>query len=98
MTGFWTIDLLCLLMILLSAVLVLTLRNRVASVLALSGLGTGLGLLFVVLAAPDVAHAEIIVGTIATPTLYLIAISKLRADVPESGELGEPAATDEPAS
>lgn len=95
MTGFWIVDYLCLVVILVSAVLVVISRNRVASVVALSAMGTTLALLFVVLAAPDVAHAEIVVGAIALPTLYLIAISKVRADVRERGELGEPSAADE---
>lgn len=95
MTGFWIIDLLCLAVILASAVLVVWLRNRIASVIALSALGTALALLFVVLGAPDVAHAEVVVGSIATPVLYLIAISKLRTQVHQQGEYGEPAAHDE---
>jgi uncharacterized MnhB-related membrane protein len=45
--------------------------------------------LFLVLAAPDVAQAEVVVGTIALPVLYLIAIGKLRTDVPDRGGLGE---------
>lgn len=95
MTGFWLIDLLCLVVILLGGVLVLTLRNRIGSVVALSALGTTLALLFVVLGAPDVGHAEIVVGAIATPTLYLIAISKVRGEVSDQGELGEPMAADD---
>jgi len=95
MTGLWIIDLLCLLVILTSAVLVVTLHNRIASVITLSAMGTTLGLLFVVLGAPDVAHAEIVVGSIATPVLYLIAISKVRADIPADQEFGEPAASDD---
>lgn len=95
MTGFWIIDLLCLAVIVFSAVLVVSLRNRVAAVIALSAMGTTLALLFVVLNAPDVAHAEVVVGSIATPVLYLIAISKIRADVRQQGEYGESAAEDD---
>lgn len=94
MTGFWIIDLLCLAVILASAVLVVSLRNRIASVIALSAMGTTLGLLFVVLNAPDVAHAEIVVGSIATPVLYLIAVSKIRTDVPEQEASNESVAGD----
>jgi energy-converting hydrogenase B subunit D len=94
MTGFWILDLLCLLVILLCALLTVALRNRIASVLALSGLGTVQALLFVVLNAPDVAHAEIVVGSIAVPVLYLIAISKIRTDVHQQGEFGESATED----
>jgi uncharacterized MnhB-related membrane protein len=42
-----------------------------------------------VLAAPDDAQSEIVVGAIALPVLYLIAIGKVRADVRDRGELGE---------
>ncbi|HEX4726172.1 MAG TPA: DUF4040 domain-containing protein [Jatrophihabitans sp.] len=94
MTGFWIIDLLCLLVIVLCAGLTVRLRNRIASVLALSGLGSAQALLFVVLNAPDVAQAEVVVGSIAVPVLYLVAISKIRTDVHEQGEFGEPAAED----
>ena len=95
MTGFWIVDLLCLAVILAGAVLVVWLRNRIASVIALSTMGTALSLLFVVLGAPDVAHAEVVVGSIATPVLYLIAISKLRTEVHQQGEYGETGAEDE---
>ena len=94
MTGFWIIDLLCLLVIVLCAGLTVRLRNRIASVLALSGLGSAQALLFVVLNAPDVAQAEVVVGSIAVPVLYLVAISKIRTDVHQQGEFGEPAAED----
>jgi hypothetical protein len=59
--------------------------------MALSLVGVCLALLFVVLGAPDDAHAEVMVGAIALPTLYLLAIGKTRADVEDTGELGEPA-------
>ena len=48
-----------------------------------------LSLLFVVLGCPDDAHSEVVVGAIALPTLYLIAIGKVRTDVADQGELGE---------
>lgn len=85
----WLLDYLCLAAILASAALVVLLRNLNGSVMALSALGTVLALLFVVLAAPDVAQSEIVVGAIALPVLYLIAIGKIRADVRDRGELGE---------
>ncbi|MGH2850031.1 MAG: Na(+)/H(+) antiporter subunit B, partial [Solirubrobacteraceae bacterium] len=80
---------LCLALVLGCGVLVIVLRNVSGSVMALSAMGTVLSVLFVVLAAPDVAHAEVIVGAIALPVLYLIAIGKARTDVPDRGELGE---------
>jgi uncharacterized MnhB-related membrane protein len=87
-TWFWVLDLLCLAWILAGAVLVVTLRNLVGAVLALSTMGTAMTLLFVVLGAPDVAHAEVVVGAIALPVLYLVAIGKCRTVV-EGDEVGE---------
>lgn len=89
MIGFWVLDCLCLAGILAAAVLVVRLRNLPGAAMALSALGILLSLLFVVLGAPDDAHAEVVVGAIALPALYLIAIGKTRADVPDRGELGE---------
>ncbi|HEY7172197.1 MAG TPA: DUF4040 domain-containing protein [Vicinamibacterales bacterium] len=89
MTLFWILDYLCLAALLASAVLVVTLRNLNGAVMALSGVGTVLALLFVVLGAPDVAQSEVVVGAIALPVLYLIAIGKIRTDVRDKGDLGE---------
>jgi energy-converting hydrogenase B subunit D len=87
---FWALDYACLAAIVAAAVLVVRVRNLAGAVMALSALGTVLSVLFVVLGAPDDAHAEVVVGAIALPTLYLIAIGKSRTDVPDDGELGEP--------
>lgn len=95
MTGFWILDFLCLAGVLSAAILVLKLRNLNGAVMALSAVGTILSLLFVVLGAPDDAHSEVVVGAIALPTLYLIAIGKARTDVPDRGELGESSERDE---
>ena len=89
MNGFWALDYLCLAGILAAAVMVVRLGNLNGAVMALSAVGTLLSLLFVVLGAPDDAHSEVVVGAIALPTLYLIAIGKARTDVPDRGELGE---------
>ncbi len=89
MTAFWALDLLCLAAILTAAVLVVRLENLNASVMALSAVGTVLALLFVVLDAPDVAHSQVIVGTIALPVLFLLAIGKTRLVVQDASELGE---------
>jgi hypothetical protein len=43
----------------------------------------------VVLGAPDVAHSEVVVGAIALPVLYLVAIGKARTDVTDRPELDE---------
>ena len=89
MAGFWILDYLVLAGILACAVLVLRLRNLNGATMALSGAGTLLTVLFVVLGAPDDAHAEVVVGAIALPVLYLLAIGKTRTDVTDTGELGE---------
>lgn len=89
MTVFWVMDYLVLALILACAVLVLRLRNLNGAVMALSGVGAFLSLLFVVLGAPDDAHSEIVVGAIALPVLYLVAIGKARTVVRDSGELDE---------
>jgi energy-converting hydrogenase B subunit D len=88
-TGFWILDYLCLAVVLACAAMVVLLPNLTGAVMALSGVGTVLSVLFVVLGAPDVAHAEVVVGAIALPVLYLIALGKLRTEVPDEGELGE---------
>jgi uncharacterized MnhB-related membrane protein len=89
MVGFWILDYLLLAGILACAVLVLRLRNLNGATMALSGVATLLTVLFVVLGAPDDAHAEVVVGAIALPVLYLLAIGKTRTDVADTGELGE---------
>lgn len=89
MNGFWALDYVCLALVLGAAVLVIRLRNLNGAVMALSAVGTVLSLLFVVLGAPDDALSEVVVGTIALPTLYLIAIGKVRTDVADTGDLGE---------
>jgi uncharacterized MnhB-related membrane protein len=94
-TSFWIIDYLCLAGLLVCGALVVALRNLNASVIALSGLGTLLTVVFVVLGAPDVAHAEIVVGAIVLPTLYLVAIAKVRAQMSRQTELGEEGASDD---
>jgi uncharacterized MnhB-related membrane protein len=89
---FWAIDYACLAAILVAAVAVVRMENLNGAVMALSAAGTVLSLLFVVLGAPDDAHAEVVVGTIALPTLYLLAIGKIRAavgDADEADDLGE---------
>ncbi|HEY2791015.1 MAG TPA: DUF4040 domain-containing protein [Micromonosporaceae bacterium] len=86
---FWVIDYATLALVLTAAITVVRLRNLGGAVMALSALGLGLSLLFVVLGAPDDAHAEIVVGAIALPTFYLIALGKIRTAVANEPELGE---------
>lgn len=89
MTSFWALDYMCLALVAASATLVVFLRSLTGSVMALSAMGTVLGALFVILAAPDVALAAVVVGAIAQPVLYLIAIGKIRTDVIDRGDFGE---------
>jgi uncharacterized MnhB-related membrane protein len=93
---FWAIDYACLALVLTAAVVVIRLRNLGGAVMALSAMGTVLALLFVVLGAPDDAHAQIVVGSIALPTLYLIAIGKARTEIVNEPELGEQDDADQP--
>ncbi len=86
---FWVIDYVNLALIIAAAATVVRLRNLNGAVMALSAMGTLLGLLFIVLGAPDDAHAEIVVGAIALPTIFLIAIGKIRPHVLDEPELGE---------
>lgn len=86
---FWLLDYLGLAAVITCGALVVLLPNLSSAVMALSAMGTVLCVLFVVLAAPDVAQAEVVVGAIALPVLYLVAIGKIRTDVPDRGELGE---------
>lgn len=86
---FWAIDYACLAVILACGVIVVVVRNLNSAVMALSALGTILTVLFVVLGAPDDAHAEVVVGAIALPTIYLVAIGKVRGDVEDQPTLSE---------
>jgi energy-converting hydrogenase B subunit D len=53
-------------------------RRPHRQVLALAANGLVLAALFVALRAPDVAFAEIAVGAVAVPLLFLVALSSLR--------------------
>lgn len=89
MSGFWALDILCLALVLAAAIVVVRTRNLNGAVMALSAVGTILSLLFIVLGAPDDALSEVVVGAVALPTLYLMAIGKVRTDVTDTGDLGE---------
>jgi energy-converting hydrogenase B subunit D len=90
----WVLDYLLIALAMAMAVLVVRLRNLNGAVMALSGVGTVLSVLFVVLGAPDVAHSEVVVGAIALPVLYLVAIGKTRTVIDEP-DLGETEGTDQ---
>lgn len=53
-------------------------RQPVRQVLALGANGLVLTLLFLALQAPDVAFAQIVVGTAAVPLLFLAVLSSMR--------------------
>lgn len=53
-------------------------REPRRQVVALAANGFVLSLLFVSLQAPDVAFAEIAVGSAATPLLFLVALASMR--------------------
>lgn len=89
MSGFWVLDYTVLAVILACAVLVVRLQNLLSAAMALSATGTFLAVLFVVLGAPDDAHSEVVVGAIALPVLYLLAIGKVRTSATDRGELRE---------
>jgi uncharacterized MnhB-related membrane protein len=90
-TAFWVLDYLLLALVLAAALLVAGLRNLNGATMALSAVGTLLAVLFIVLGAPDVAHAEVAVGAIALPVLFLVAIGKSRTvtSAPGTGETRE---------
>ena len=53
-------------------------REPRRQVLAMSANGMALALLFMALQAPDVAFAEIVVGTAAVPLLFLAVLASIR--------------------
>lgn len=87
MAGFWVLDYLCLAGIIAAALMVVRLVNLTGAVIALSALTVFMALLFIVLGAPDDAHSEVVVGTIALPVLYFVAIGKVRTAVDDKPEV-----------
>ena len=55
-------------------------RDPRRQVFALAGNGLALALLFLALQAPDVALSEIVIGTAATPLLFLAALVAIRIE------------------
>lgn len=53
-------------------------RSPRRQVFAMSANGLALALLFMVLQAPDVAFAELIVGAAALPVMFLVILASLR--------------------
>lgn len=73
------IDILLLLLAVTGTGVALT-RQPVRQVIALGANGLVLTLLFMALQAPDVAFAQIVVGTAAVPMLFLAVLSSMRMD------------------
>ena len=55
-------------------------RQPVRQVIALAANGLVLTLLFMALQAPDVAFAQIVVGTAAVPMLFLAVLASMKMD------------------
>ena len=60
------------------ATAVVLIRMPVRQVLALSGYGLLLAVLFLAFQAPDVTLSELTVGTVVLPVLLLLALAKVR--------------------
>ena len=67
-----------LLLIVCGAVLAVTLRDLLSSVVALAGASLLVSLEFYLLQAPDVAIAEAGIGAALTTTIYIIALRRTR--------------------
>jgi uncharacterized MnhB-related membrane protein len=65
------------LMLLISAAMVLLVRNHIAAVAAASVVSLGLALLFALLRAPDVAMTEAAVGTGLSSLILALALRRL---------------------
>jgi uncharacterized MnhB-related membrane protein len=62
----------------LAAVAVVTCRDVAAQALVVGAYGFVLAMLFLALQAPDVALSEVVVGSVVTPLLILLALVKVR--------------------
>lgn len=69
----------------LGATTVALTRNPLRQALAAAFYGILLELLFFVLGAPDVALAEIAIGTVVVPLLIVLALVKVRRDAEDGG-------------
>ncbi|MBQ0038607.1 MAG: DUF4040 domain-containing protein [Clostridiales bacterium] len=67
---------LCLLGIVVTAVMAVSLDKPLSSVIALGATGAFMALEFILLQAPDVAIAEAAVGAVLSTALFVIAVKK----------------------
>jgi energy-converting hydrogenase B subunit D len=73
-----TLQLVVLVLVAAGASTVVLIRSPVRQVVALSGYGLLLAVLFLVFQAPDVTLSELTVGAVALPILLLLALAKVR--------------------
>ena len=73
--------------VLMATAVVLT-RNPARQAIVLSGYGMVLGVLFLILQAPDVAMSQIGVGTVVVPLIVVLALHATRRHR-EGGDTGE---------
>ena len=64
--------------LLITAVMVVSVKRVIDAVIAFSAMGTFLTLLFFQMQAPDVALSEAAVGAVAVPMVLLISLAKIR--------------------
>jgi energy-converting hydrogenase B subunit D len=86
MSLFDVFNLLLLIGLLLSALMVVTMRGVINAIIASAALGTFLTLLFFHLEAPDVAMSEAAVGAVAVPMVMLISLAKIRGLLDDPSE------------
>jgi energy-converting hydrogenase B subunit D len=78
MTSTEALQIVVLLLVAAGATVVVLIRTPVRQVVALSGYGLMLAILFLVFQAPDVTLSELTVGAVALPILLLLALAKVR--------------------
>ena len=71
---------LALLLVCAAALGVVTTRDNVAQVIAISLYGLLLALLFFLYEAPDVALSQVVVGAVALPLMLLLGLARVRRD------------------
>jgi energy-converting hydrogenase B subunit D len=67
----------------LGAWAVVAARDPLRQAIVASLYGLVLGVLFFIFAAPDVALSQIVVGSVALPTIILLALAKVRSEEEE---------------
>ena len=73
-----TLQVVLLVLVAAGATAVVLTRDPVRQVIVLSSYGLMLGVLFLVLQAPDVTLSELTVGAVALPLLLLLTLAKVR--------------------